>query len=259
MKIDWKKAQSGWNELSPREIHLWWLSIEELWGALGSLKALLNSEEKTRADRFYFEKDRDQFVLSRGGLRLILSAYLKQLPQSIQFSYHEKGKPYIEALLNEKNIAFNLSHSHGATLICLGTVEELGVDLEFLKIERQMEGLARKNFSRHELENFENCSGEEKLSCFYQLWTGKEAVLKGMGEGLSVPLQEWSLDIQKRSPSIVFKPYHGIGGQVWNVENISLPVKNYEGALAYPGEKALIQGYVGLKSSHPFDSILRSA
>ena len=53
----------------------------------------LAADEKARAERFYFEKDRKHFIVARGVLRAILGRYLNRAPECLSFCYSSYGKP----------------------------------------------------------------------------------------------------------------------------------------------------------------------
>src|SRR5271163_2031526 len=82
-------------ELAPGEIHVWRasLSTDEL--TLRNLESTLAGEERARAARFIFERDRDRYIAARGILRDLLGQYLRCAPRSIEFVYGPHGKPAV--------------------------------------------------------------------------------------------------------------------------------------------------------------------
>src|SRR5215469_13308959 len=63
---------------------------------LDYFRTLLSADEVERAARFRFEADRNNYVLSRGGLRHLLAAYLAASPKEIRFKYSAYGKPMLD-------------------------------------------------------------------------------------------------------------------------------------------------------------------
>ncbi len=59
---------------------------------------LLNEDEKSRAERFYFPHHKRRFICARGMMRIILSRYLNNAPERLQFSFNAHGKPEIIVL-----------------------------------------------------------------------------------------------------------------------------------------------------------------
>lgn len=91
-----------------------------------------------------------------------------------KISLNEYGKPYAE---NGK--FFSLSHSGDYVIISLGDFET-GCDIELTK-DLNFERLGKIVFHKNELNKLSQA--EDKKSCFYKLWTAKEAFIKCLGEG----------------------------------------------------------------------------
>src|SRR5690349_17506502 len=94
--------------LSAGEVHLWRadLAVEE--HSLTQLASYLDQDERARAARFHFERDRRRSMAGRGLLRQILASYLDLAPIGVEFGYTANGKPY---LLAHSELRFNVSHS----------------------------------------------------------------------------------------------------------------------------------------------------
>src|SRR5437868_10086538 len=107
-------CESEWQlpnaELSlPRtEVHVWRASLDQP-QALTNYFPTLAPEEKERAARFHFQKDREHFIAARGLLRAILSRYLKERPDRLAFGYGPRGKPFLVGQ-NSGDVHFNVSH-----------------------------------------------------------------------------------------------------------------------------------------------------
>ena len=90
MKIFCKDfSEINW-ELTPswsisNSLNVWLIDVATGSQVIEKLKKTLNEEELKRADRFAFEKDRNQFITAHGTLRTILSKYLETSPAGIQF------------------------------------------------------------------------------------------------------------------------------------------------------------------------------
>ncbi len=79
-------------ELSVNNVHIWSVSLKLLPSQIEQLSTILSSDEIERANRFYFERDKNRFTIARGTLRKILSRYLNIEPKKLQFAYSERGK-----------------------------------------------------------------------------------------------------------------------------------------------------------------------
>ena len=119
--------------LGSDEVHVWRAALDLEAARLHSLRHTLSAEEQARAERFYFDKDRKQFVAAHGLLRAILAQYLKIEPSQLQYCYNPLGKPSLARTPGREALRFNMSHSHGLALYAVSCGRELGVDLERIR------------------------------------------------------------------------------------------------------------------------------
>lgn len=146
---------------------------------------LLDEGEAARYHRFKVEGARRQFLLCRGGLRILLGERLNRPPDRLTFESGEFGKPH--ALIDGKPapISFNVSHSGDDGLISIARSRSLGVDLEQRRPLTDLDGIAARVFGRSERDALSGLAGREKLAFFHKLWTCKEALIKAKGTGFS--------------------------------------------------------------------------
>lgn len=184
-------------ELQPGEIHIWQASLEAT-DQITRLLPLLSDDEQTRAGRFHFQKDRDRFVIARGVLRVILSQYLDIQPQDLKFQYSEMGKP---SLTHFPELCFNVSHSGQIALYAVAQSCEVGIDVEQIRPERDWEAIATRFFSTQEQTTLKQLSPDLKLQGFFNCWTRKEALLKAIGQGLRLPLDQFTVSLTPGEPA----------------------------------------------------------
>ena len=134
-------------ELFPSEIHVWRAKLALDAAELERLQKILSSDEQARAERFFFGKDRQRFIASRGILREILSRYVKREPARLEFTYSRFGKPSLASEISGDNIHFNLSHSNGLALYAVSRISQIGVDLEAVNRTVPCEQIAQYFFS----------------------------------------------------------------------------------------------------------------
>lgn len=176
----------------PRDVaHLWEQPLNE-WQALDRCAELLSAEERTKASQYRVERPRRQFILTRGTLRLLLGSYLEKDPAELNFRYTEYGKPFLE---ESGDLRFNVSHSDGMALLAFVRGREIGVDIEKISTTRDVQHLAQRFFSARERDNLARLSGKELQQAFFRCWTRKEAYIKAMGEGLSLPLDQFDVSV----------------------------------------------------------------
>ncbi len=100
--------------------------------------------------------------------------------QSLELS--EFGKPFIEGWPE-----FNISHSGDIVVLALTQHHAIGIDIE------KICPVDKDDFVKElpEIISFyENHETDQANHLFFECWTKKEAVLKGVGKGLLVPLKE---------------------------------------------------------------------
>jgi 4'-phosphopantetheinyl transferase len=72
---------------------------------------------------------------------------------------------------------------------------EIGVDLELIKPEFAGDDIARRFFSRAEVDIFDRLPEDARAVAFFNCWTRKEAFIKAKGMGLSLPLDQFDVSL----------------------------------------------------------------
>jgi len=190
------------------EVQLWRIDLEALGPEESRWQKLLSSDELERASRFHLPRDRQRFVTSRALLRTILSAYLATDPGTLSFSYSSKEKPSLGPAHADSNVAFNISHSGGVALLAFTRGREIGVDVEQLRSDFEVEAIARRFFSPSEQRQLAALPAEKSVDAFFRCWTRKEAYIKAIGDGLSLPLDQFdvSLDAGETNALLATRP-----------------------------------------------------
>jgi len=181
--------------LPANEVQLWRVDIEAIGPDESRWRQVLSSDELTRASRFHFPRDRQRFVAARGLLRIILASYLATDPNRVSFSYSKQEKPSLSPVHVDSGITFNISHSGGIALLAFARRREIGVDVEQLRPDSDLEAIARRFFSVHEQSQLAALPAEEKVDAFFRCWTRKEAFIKATGDGLSLPLSQFDVSL----------------------------------------------------------------
>jgi len=183
------------------EIHVWRVSLAQTESCLQSLQQTLSTDERTKADRFRFPKDRSQFIVSRGALRAILSRYLNISSHILCFDYNPYGKPSLTVAQGGNTLRFNLSHSRGIALIALTKNRDIGVDIEGINPNFSCLEIANKFFSPLENSVLRSLPEHLQATAFFTCWTRKEAYIKAVGKGLSIPLNQFDVSLAPGEPA----------------------------------------------------------
>jgi len=205
------------------DAHVWLADLEVDEETHGRLRSALGQTEIERSSRFRFARDRDRFIVRRGVLREILGHYLGMPPERVRFRSTRFGKPILDLEAQVRDLRFNLSHSHGLALVGITRDREIGVDIERIVPERADRQVAERFFAPGEIAALQDFAGRAWVECFFHCWTRKEAYVKALGEGLSLPLDRFEVSVVPSlppdSPAV-----RGIAGERerWRLENIGV-------------------------------------
>jgi 4'-phosphopantetheinyl transferase len=173
--INWV-VPSPFPVLRENEIHIWLVDLNTAVRGLPFFTTLLSSEERSRAEKFKFANLYQNFVITRGLLRKILSKYLGKNPHGLAIKYSPSGKPFIET-----SVHFNISHSNNLALLAFCAGNELGIDIEYKRQINNIEELCLKFFSKQETEEILSADFQLKVEKFYNFWVKKESYTKAIG------------------------------------------------------------------------------
>jgi 4'-phosphopantetheinyl transferase len=188
------KAESN-PPLAVGEVHVWAAELDH--GSEAAADRLLSPEERERAARFYFPRDRRRFAAARAGLRVLLGRYLKSDPSVLTFGYGPQGKPRVPGV----RLRFNVSHSGGRALLAFALDRELGVDLEQERPLGDALALAERYFAPAETRVLRGLPESEIVPAFFRCWTRKEAYMKATGDGLTQPLDAFEVSLAPGEPA----------------------------------------------------------
>ncbi len=221
--------------LNPKEVHVWIVPFDPA-SDPEKFRSILSETEKQRADRFHFIKDKIQFIFFHGVLRVLLGRYLKSDPARLIFSKNPWGKPELNRDGGAEKIFFNISHSNRLALMAFSRTGELGIDVEFLDAKREMESIAEKYFTSKEWEKLRGQRETLGDRALFQHWALKEALIKGIGKGLSISLREVEIswDAREKSATILNLGSNEVRG--WALQILPEPAPDYVSALATSGE-----------------------
>ncbi|PRY25162.1 4'-phosphopantetheinyl transferase [Aliiruegeria haliotis] len=207
-------------------IDLWIWSLDPAPQDLDRLSAHLSAEEAARADRFVAQRHRDHFRAGRGRLREILGGYTGTPPADLQLRSEGNGKPCLE-----RGPHFNLSHSNGWAALAVTPAHPLGIDIE---VHRPVEkAVAERFFSRSERAALEHLPEDSWARGFFRIWTRKEALIKALAQGLSMPLDSFDVTADAREARVLrLSPDWNAGRpEGWSLSGFEL-ASDFPGAIA---------------------------
>jgi 4'-phosphopantetheinyl transferase len=183
--------------LGEGEIHVWCRPLDRETASVEAFSGLLSADEQYRARRFRFERDRNEFIVSRGTLRTLLAAYQGIPAGQLQFAYSAFGRPSLIERKNFTPIEFNISHSGGVTLLAFSRSRRIGIDIEEGRRDFDPTDIAEKFFSQSERSALRDLPPDLRYEAFFCCWTRKEAFIKALGEGLSHPLDAFDVSLTR--------------------------------------------------------------
>jgi 4'-phosphopantetheinyl transferase len=223
--------------LATGDVHVWRVELNQPEPLLEKFRETLEEHELDRASRFHFEKHRRHFTAGRGVLRQLLSQYLGTKPEQLRLSYGAYGKPALNGEHKDSRLRFNMSHSHEVALFAFAEDRELGVDVEHIRTDFASEEVARRFFSRREVETFNALPRHDQVAAFFKCWTRKEAFIKVIGKGLSQPLDKF--DVTLGLPAALLW-VSGDDASRWSLYDLEVG-GDYAGALAVEGQVSRIR------------------
>ena len=235
--------------LNDDAVHVWCASLNQTVSCVERLTRSLSREECTRAECFYFAKDRLGFVVRRGLLRTILSYYLDIQPDRVKFRYGSHGKPELAEMFLRSTLRFNLSHSERLALYAVTRLRSVGVDVEYVRPIADAAEIVQRYFSLQERAAFLELPASLRLLGFFNCWTRKEAYLKALGDGLARPLDAFAVSLapgdSARLRSIEGSPRDA---SRWFLQDM-VPASGYVAALAVEGRDRSLACWQGAEST----------
>jgi 4'-phosphopantetheinyl transferase len=236
--VTWLEAPESLS-LSTDEVHVWRVELDQPEHVLEKFRDTLDEHELYRASRFHFEKHRRHFVAGRGVLRQLLAQYLDAKPKALRIAYGAYGKPALNGEHKNSRLRFNMSHSHEVALLAFAEDKELGVDVEHIRADFASEEIARRYFSRREVETFNTLPNHEQVAAFFRCWTRKEAYIKAIGKGLWQPLDQFDVTLAAEQPAALLWCNEDDASR-WSMYNLEIG-SDYAGALAVEGQVSRIR------------------
>lgn len=220
--------------LGDDEVHIWRASLDCSPSQLSQLARTLSGDERARAERFHFERDRNRFIAGRGTLRAILGRYLGIGPAAIGFCYSDAGKPALLPALNG-NLSFNVTHADSLALYAVSR-SEVGIDVEHLRDINEADQIANGFFTARENAELRRVPRARRMEAFLRVWTRKEARSKACGGGIAATLDRFEVSLDDDAAGFQDAAGNGLNSSEWMFRDLT-PAPRYVAALASRGPK----------------------
>ena len=143
----------------------------------------LSDDERKSATRKVQPVDRAGYIACRTLLRHLLGEHLGCPPNLVPVSLSARGKPVVR----QCELAFSISHSKKLSLVAVAQNRRLGIDLENLERNVDIELLSQTYLPENRRMSILNGSGKTQKERFLREWTKHEALAKASGQGLAFP------------------------------------------------------------------------
>ena len=171
------------------EVHIWFRATEALdAAAIAAAASVLSDDERAQFDRFHVARDARDYAAAHALLRHTLSLGGHQAPAAWRFEKTPAGKPRLIGDSADGR-TFSLSHTRGMVACAVASGAKIGVDVECVDREVDAGGIAARFFAPAENAQLAALESAARRDRFFDLWTLKEALVKGLGRGLAVSLR----------------------------------------------------------------------
>lgn len=157
---------------------------------ISKISTVIDPYKRYKIEKFINKKDKIMCLVGEILIRLVIGKELRIKNLDIVFERNRYGKPYLK---DHPYFHFNISHS-GEYVLCAIDNKHIGIDVEKIKT-MEYEDIAKNFFTEEENNYIFNEQLQDGLSRFYEIWTLKESYVKCCGQGLSIPLKSFSINI----------------------------------------------------------------
>ncbi len=214
-----------------------WFAVEEEIARVAEHaqgRSALSDADWARWERLRVEGDRERFLAARILLRFVLSTHTGVSPEVWRFESDEYGRPHITGPTSHQGIPFSITHTSGLVACAVTRSGDVGVDAEAHDRESRTVDVAHRFFSAAEVACLDGCSPEQHRDLFFDIWTLKEAYVKALGRGLTLPLDRFSFDLSVPPPQVLFETELGDAAEEWAFA-LERPTQRHSLAVAVRG------------------------
>lgn len=208
-------------ELPAGVVHVWHMDVNAERSNAARFWETLSPDERTRAGRFLHTEHQTRYAVTRGGLRMLTGRYLRREPTSLQFVYGSHGKPALLREYSFDDLRFNVSHCENSVLYAFACGQEVGVDIERVRENKDALALANRWFTDHEAQTLRVQRPDLQQLAFFKTWVRKEACLKASGKGLARSMRSFEVPAcSEETRGIVEFPGDGGEKATWCFEDL---------------------------------------
>ena len=141
---------------------------------------VLDDSERARAAAFLNQRDRKQYTVAHGALRILAARELQVTPSALRWDPGPYGKP--ELADPWSGLSISLSHSADLVAVAIAVSRAVGVDIQHLVPRLDVVAMSARFYPPAESTYVAaGRDASERTDRFTRLWSRKEAVVKAAG------------------------------------------------------------------------------
>lgn len=159
---------------------VWFVPVDLPPEAVARCRDVLDGSERAQAAAFLSERDRQQYTVAHGALRILAGRALRVTPSALSWDRGPYGKPSLAAPWSW--LSTSLSHSADLVAVAIAVGRAVGVDIQHLVPRLDVVAMSTRFYPAAEATYV--ATGRDasaRADRFTRLWSRKEAVVKAAG------------------------------------------------------------------------------
>jgi 4'-phosphopantetheinyl transferase len=206
-------------------VHVWRIFFPQLGPYENQLESVISDEEMAWSQRFKLPENRSLFILRKGLLRTLIRNYTGIRADRVEFYHSAWGKPCLSKDMGIDNFEFSVAYSRDGMILAFGKDLSVGVDLEYVDKNYPVMKIATRFFTPNESAVLRDVDPDRLQELFFEIWVRKEAFLKAIGRGLSLPLDSFEVPLNTVGSCAEEPPLKNatieMDGNLWFVSDIT--------------------------------------
>jgi 4'-phosphopantetheinyl transferase len=161
-------------------VRVWFVPVDLPPAAVARCRDVLDDRERARAAALLRQRDRQQYTVAHGALRILAGRALQAPPSALRWSAGRYGKPALQAPWS--GLSTSLSHSADLIAVAITVGRAVGIDVQHLDPRLDVGALSARFFPAAEAAHVAaGPDASARADRFTRLWSRKEAVVKAAG------------------------------------------------------------------------------
>lgn len=209
-------------------VNIWLCDVSRLSDAVAAaLPWQIDEAERRRNERFVIAGPRLLHAAAHTLIRVAIARRLGSTPAQIRFGRAATGKPFL--VEPASTLTFNITHGGSLAVCAVADGYPIGIDVEPVDRPELTPALLEGLLAPCEAERLQGLAGSPLQEALVALWTGKEAIAKAHGGGLSLPLASFA--VPEGDGPVTMSGVPGATPPIWRLHRLR-PDRRHRLALA---------------------------